>query len=130
MPKLVYVSTFLGRLDFILKYFYLSQGHGLGSSEHIRKQTLPFTRASIFESLCEALFFSKKTLLRSEILLIFSKLFHYGTLKVVYGIDDSYNNLLLSSNSVSIHQRHLRFLVTEIFKSISQINPEFMWSAL
>ena len=53
---------------------------------------------------------------------------HHRTLKVVYGIDDSYNNLLLSSNSVSIHQRHLRFLVTEIFKSISQINPEFMWS--
>ena len=43
---------------------------------------------------------------------------HHRTLKVVYGIDDSYNNLLLSSNSVSIHQRHLRFLVTEIFKSI------------
>ena len=51
---------------------------------------------------------------------------HNKTLKVIYGIDDSYNNLLLSSNSVSIHQRHLRFLVTEIFKSISQINTEFM----
>ena len=53
---------------------------------------------------------------------------HHSTLKVIYGIDDSYNNLLLRSNSVSIYQRHLRFLVTEIFKSISQINPEFMWS--
>ena len=53
---------------------------------------------------------------------------HHRTLKVVYGIDDSYNNILLSSNSVSIHQRHLRFLVTEIFKSTSQISPEFMWS--
>ena len=52
---------------------------------------------------------------------------HHMTLNVVYGIDDSYDNLLLSINSVSIHQRHLRFLVTEIFKSISQINPEFMW---
>ena len=27
---------------------------------------------------------------------------------------------------MSIHQRHLLFLVTEIFKSISQINPEFI----
>ena len=53
---------------------------------------------------------------------------HHRTLKVVYGIGDSYKNLLLRSNSVSIHQRHLQFLVTEIFKSISQINPEFMWS--
>ena len=47
---------------------------------------------------------------------------------MIYGIDDSYNNLLLRSSCVSIHQKHVRFLVTEIFKSISQINPEFMWS--
>ena len=46
---------------------------------------------------------------------------HHRTLKVVYGIDGSYNNLLLRSNSVSIHQRHLRFLVTEIFKSIQNL---------
>ena len=46
---------------------------------------------------------------------------HRRTLKVIHC-----NNLLLRSNS--IHQSHLRFLVTEIFKSISQINPEFMWS--
>ena len=39
---------------------------------------------------------------------------HHRILKVVYGIDDSYKNLLLRSNSVSIHQRHLRFLVTDI----------------
>ena len=39
------------------------------------------------------------------------------SLEVIYGIDDSYNNLLLRSNSVSIHQRHLRFLVTEILKA-------------
>ena len=51
----------------------------------------------------------------------------HRTLKVIYGIDDSDNNLLLRSNTVSIHQRHLRFLVTEIFKSLSQINSEFMW---
>ena len=51
-------------------------------------------------------------------------------LKLVYGIVDSYKykNLLLSSNSVSVHQRHLRFLVTEIFKDMSQVNSEFMWS--
>ena len=37
---------------------------------------------------------------------------HHRTLNLVYGTDDSYKNLLLSSNAVSIHQRHLRFLVT------------------
>ena len=54
--------------------------------------------------------------------------FHHRALKVIYVIDDSYNNLLLRSNSASIHQRYLKFLVTQIFRSISQINPEFIWS--
>ena len=45
-----------------------------------------------------------------------------------YRIDDSYKKNLLRSNCTSIHQRYLRFLVTEISITISQINPEFMWS--
>ena len=53
---------------------------------------------------------------------------HRKTLKVIYNIDDSYNNFLLRSNYVSIYLRHLRFLVTEIFKIIPQIHPEFMRS--
>ena len=44
---------------------------------------------------------------------------HHWTLKVIYAIGDFCNNLLLRSNSVSIHQRHLRFLVTDMLKSIS-----------
>ena len=31
------------------------------------------------------------------------------------------------SNDVSIHQRHLRFLATEVYQSLMNINPEFMW---
>ena len=42
---------------------------------------------------------------------------HHRTLKVIYGIDDSYNNLLLRSNCVFIHKKHLRFLVMEILKA-------------
>ena len=38
------------------------------------------------------------------------------------------HNLLLRSSYVSIHQRHLEFLGTDILKSICQINPEFTWS--
>ena len=53
---------------------------------------------------------------------------HHKTLKVIYESNDTYENLLLQSNTVSVHQRHLRFLMTEIYKSISQLNPEFMWS--
>ena len=52
---------------------------------------------------------------------------HYRTLKLIYQSEESYENLLLESSSVSVHQRHLRFLVTEIYKSTTQINPEFMW---
>ena len=36
------------------------------------------------------------------------KIYH-KTLKVICGIDDSYKDLLLSRNYVSIHQRHLQF---------------------
>jgi len=66
--------------------------------------------------------FSRKTL--------YSKIekIHYKTLKIIYQSDDGYNDLLLKTGTVSIHQRHLRFLMTEIYKSISQLNPEFMWS--
>ena len=51
---------------------------------------------------------------------------HHKTLKVIYQSNDTYENLLLHSNTVSVHQRHLRFLMTEIYKSISLLNPEFM----
>ena len=60
---------------------------------------------------------------------IYSKIekIHHKTLKVIYESNHTYNNLLLQSNTASTHQRHLRFLMTEIYKSISQLNPEFMW---
>ena len=38
---------------------------------------------------------------------------------MIRGINDSYSNFLLRRNSVSIHHRHLEFLVTEKFKNIS-----------
>ena len=53
---------------------------------------------------------------------------HLKTLKVIYESNDTYDNLLFQSNTVSVHQRHLRFLMTKIYKRISQLNPEFMWS--
>ena len=53
---------------------------------------------------------------------------HHKTLKVIYESNDTYDKLLLQSNTVSVHQRHLRFLMKEIYKSISQLNPEFVWA--
>ena len=52
---------------------------------------------------------------------------HHKSLKVIYQSDASYDDLLQLSNSVSLHQRHLRFLLTEIYKSIGALNPQFMW---
>ena len=54
---------------------------------------------------------------------------HYGTIQVVYDdYNSSYDELLQLNNSPSIHQRHLRFLAIEVFKSIMHLNPQFMWS--
>ena len=53
---------------------------------------------------------------------------HHKTLRIIYQSDKSYKNLLNLDNRVSLHQRHLRFLVTESFRSVSKTNPKFMWS--
>ena len=39
---------------------------------------------------------------------------HHKTLKVIYESNDAYDKLLLKSNTVSLHQRHLISLMTEI----------------
>ena len=53
---------------------------------------------------------------------------HHKTLKVIYQYNNTYKELLELSETVSIHQRHLRFLVAEVYKSISYLNPKFMCS--
>ena len=51
----------------------------------------------------------------------------FQTLKMVYNnYDKSYLDLLSFSNDVSIHQWHLQFLAIEVYKSLMNINPEFM----
>ena len=52
----------------------------------------------------------------------------HQSLKAIYQSDASYDDLLQLSNRVSLHQRHLRFLLTEIYKSTGTLNPQFMWS--
>ena len=51
---------------------------------------------------------------------------HHRSLKMVYQSAGSYENLLMESSSAPVYLRHLRFLVTKIRKSMTQINPEFM----
>ena len=49
-------------------------------------------------------------------------------LRVVYSSNKNYDELLGDNNEVSIHQSHLRALICEVFKSLNNLNPEFMWS--
>ena len=52
----------------------------------------------------------------------------YKALKIVYNSNASYEELLLRNNEVSIYQKQLRILATEVFKSLADINPDFMKS--
>ena len=51
----------------------------------------------------------------------------FSVAKVVHKTyDTTYDELLSMNSDVSIHLRHLRFLVTELFKSVNNLNPHFM----
>ena len=50
----------------------------------------------------------------------------YKALKIIYNSNESYLELLTRNNEVSVHQKHLRALATKIFKSLADINPDFM----
>ena len=52
---------------------------------------------------------------------------HHKALKLVYNGKKNYDELLLDINEVSIPQRHLRAFTCEVFKSLNNLNPEFMW---
>ena len=54
---------------------------------------------------------------------------HKRALQIIHSDYDSalnYEDLLLRDNSVTIRQRNLQFLMTEIFKTIHGLNPPFM----
>ena len=54
---------------------------------------------------------------------------HHRTLQVIYDdCNKSYDEVLELNKDLFIHQRHLRNLAIEMFKSIMHLNPEFMWS--
>ena len=52
----------------------------------------------------------------------------YRTLQVVYSeYHKSHEELLQMNKGISIHQKHLRIFALEVYKSIMQFNPGFMW---
>ena len=54
---------------------------------------------------------------------------HKRTLQIVYDVyDESYENLLNRSDDISLHQKHLRYLAIEVYKSLAKLNPGFIWN--
>ena len=52
---------------------------------------------------------------------------HKRALRVVYNeYEKNYKDLLVDYDEISIYQKHLQFLVTEVFKSANKLNPQFM----
>ena len=52
---------------------------------------------------------------------------HHKALKVLYNSNKNYDELLWDNNEVLIHQSCLRALICEVFKSLNNLNPEFVW---
>ena len=44
--------------------------------------------------------------------------------------NSSFEQLLEKDGSITVHQRNLQNLMTEIYKTINQINPAYMWNFL
>ena len=53
---------------------------------------------------------------------------HRRTLRVVYdNYYSTYEEPLASENDNSIRRKHLKHLAIEAYKSLTNLNPEFMW---
>ena len=52
-------------------------------------------------------------------------------MKSIGELSDDYNStyevLLADHNDISIHLKHLKHLAIEVYKSLRNLNPEFMW---
>ena len=73
-----------------------------------------FNYASVIWMFCR-----KKVYLKNEKI-------QYKALNIIYNSNESSEALLTRNDEVSIHQKHLRALATEIYKSFADINPDFM----
>ena len=52
----------------------------------------------------------------------------YKDIKIVYNSNESYEELLILNKEVSFHQKQFRLLATEVFKSLADVNADFMKS--
>lgn len=53
---------------------------------------------------------------------------HFIILKIVYNAHEKlYEEVLAVSNDIFVHQKHLRILPIEFYKSLMKRNPDFIW---
>ena len=63
----------------------------------------------------------------SKNLMLKANKIHWRTLRVVYNdYNSTYEELLATHNDISTHQEHLKHLAIEVYKSLTNLNPEFM----
>ena len=66
------------------------------------------------------MFCSRKSKLRLENI-------HKRTLRLVYNeYEKNYKDLLRDHDDISIYQKYLQFLATEVFKLANKLNPQFI----
>ena len=54
---------------------------------------------------------------------------HWRTVHLVYNdYNSTYEELLASHNDISIHQKYLKYFAIEVYKSLTNLNPELMQS--
>ena len=96
----------------------LKEQYKLHALRHIRK-SLTIEKAKILGNAFKDSQLSYAPLLWMFLKTLYSKIgkIHHKTLNVVFELSDPYGNLLLQSNTVSVHQRHLRFSMTEYIKA-------------
>ena len=56
------------------------------------------------------------------------KKIHHKALKVVYNSNKNYDELFRDNNDFQFIKRYLRALICVVFKSLKNLNPDFMWS--
>ena len=89
----------------------------------MQAKTLPSSFVNSQFNYCSIvrMFSSRKSKLRLENI-------HKKTLRVVYNeYEKNYKGVLADHYKIGIHQKHLQFLATEVFKSANKLNPQFMW---
>ena len=102
------------------KVFALQRIRKYISTDHAKTLASAFINSQFNYCSIIWMFCSKKSKQRIESI-------HKRTLRIVFReYDKTYEELLNDHDIKSIHQNHLKFILAEVFKSLNNLNPEFM----